>query len=168
MYLQRTDQAHMKIAPIDSESAIALSLLREAAMEVRPMYGESVGPPWPKNAPLGPRDVYVGAFIGETAVGCGAIRELDGSTCEVHRMYVLGSHRRQGVARAILAHIHAEARRLGYARLLLETGNRQTSAMRLYEGYGFERIQPFGQYAHDSTSVCYELLVDTQAVPARP
>jgi putative acetyltransferase len=129
------------------------------------MYGDVVGPPWPKNAPLGPRDVYVGAFIDEAAVGCGAVRELDRSTCEVHRMYVLLSQRRQGVARAILSHLHAEARRLGYERLRLETGNRQTPAMRLYEAYGFVRIQPFGKYVQDPTSVCYELRVDKHDVP---
>jgi len=131
----------MRIADIDPQSDTALALLREAALEVRPLYGEVPGPPWPTNAPLGPRDVYVAAFVGEAAIACGAIRELDSSTCEVHRMHVLQSHRRQGVARAILSHLHTEAKRLGYEGLRLETANRQTAAMRLYESYGFVRIR---------------------------
>jgi putative acetyltransferase len=149
----------LKIASIDSRSAVALSLLREAATEIRPMYGEPPGPPWPDNAPLGPRDCYVAAFIGEKAVGCGAVREIDAAISEVHRMYVLRAHRRQGVARAILSHLHAEAVRLGYIRLRLETGVLQVPAMRLYESYGFTRCEPFGQYASDPTSVWYELEV---------
>ena len=157
----------MRIADIDPQSDTALALLREAALEVRPLYGEVPGPPWPTNAPLGPRDVYVAAFVGEAAIGCGAIRELDSSTCEVHRMHVLLSHRRQRVARAILSHLHAEARRLGYERLRLETGNRQTAAMSLYESYGFVRIEPFGKYAQDPTSVCYELRVDEDRAASR-
>jgi len=157
----------MTIADIDPRSAMALALLREAAAEIRPMYGEAAGPPWPDNPPLGARDVYVAAFIGETAVGCGAIRELDPSTCEVHRMYVLRSHRRQGAARAILSHLRAEAARLGYVRLRLETGARQLPATRFYESYGFKRIEPFGKYARDPTSVCYELKIsEEEAVPA--
>ena len=150
----------MRIADIDPRSERALSLLRAAAVDVRPLYGESPGPPWPQNAPLGPRDKYVAVFAGENPVACGAIRELDAATCEIHRMYVLRSHRRQGLARAILSHLHAEARRLGYARMRLETGNRQRPAIGLYERYGFSRIEPFGEHAHDPTSVCYELLIE--------
>lgn len=134
------------IADIDPRGGIALSLLRQAAIDVRPLYGETPGPPWPKNVPLGPRDAYVAAFCGEVAVGCGALRELDAVTCEVQRMYVLRSHRRQGLAWAILSHLHAEARRLGYERLRLETGSRQGPAIRLYERYGFSQIEPFGRY----------------------
>jgi putative acetyltransferase len=157
----------VRIADIDPQSDTALSLLREAALDVRPLYGEAPGPPWPRNLPLGQRDVYVGAFVGGTAIGCGAIRELDASACEVHRMYVARGHRRQGVARAILSHLHAEAARLGYKSMRLETGNRQTPAIALYESYGFSRIAPFGNYVNDSTSVCYELSVaEDGVVPA--
>lgn len=157
----------MRITGIDPQSDAALSLLREAAKDVRPLYGEVPGPPWPRSLPLGPRDVYVAAFAGETAVGCGAIRELDARTCEVHRMYVAPSHRRQGVARAILAHLHAEAVRLGYESMRLETGDRQIPAIALYESYGFSRIAQFGNYVNDFTSVCYELrLADDDVVPA--
>jgi GNAT superfamily N-acetyltransferase len=154
----------MRIADVDPRSDIALSLLRDAAKEVRPLYGETPGPPWPQNAPLGSRDAYIAAFDGEIAVACGAIRELDAVTCEVHRMYVLGTYRRQGLARAILSHLHVEARRLGYTRMRLETGNRQTPAISLYEHYGFSWIEPFGNYVHDPTSVCYELRIDDRSV----
>ena len=47
----------------------------------------------------------------------------------------------------------------GYRQLVLETGFRQTAAMRFYEASGFKRIAPFGKYVDDPTSVCYELVV---------
>jgi GNAT superfamily N-acetyltransferase len=156
----------MRIGDIDPQSNTALSLLREASVDVRPLYGEVAGPPWPENLPLGPRDVYVAAFVDEAAVACGAIRELDFVTGEIHRMYVVRSQRRQGVARAILSHLHGEASRLGYKRLRLETGNRQEPAIKLYESYGFVRIAPFGKYADDPTSICYELRIEECVVPA--
>ena len=154
----------MRIANIDPRSDGAMSLLRDAVIDVRPLYGELPEPPWPQNAALGPRDAYVAAFDDETAVACGAIRQLDTETCEVHRMYVLRSHRRQGLAWAILSHLHVEARRLGYTRMRLETGNRQMPAISLYEHYGFSRIEPFGKHVQDPTSVCYELRVDDKNV----
>ena len=157
----------MRIARIDPQSDIAVSLLREAAVDVRPLYGAVAGPPWPHNNPLGPRDVYVAGFDVDQAVACGAISEIDGVTCEVHRMYVLRSHRRRGFARAILSHLHAEATRLRFNRMRLETGNRQAAALCLYETYGFSRIEAFGRYILDPTSICYELRLDqVSIVPA--
>jgi len=147
----------MRIANIDPQSDIALSLLREAAAEIRPMYGADASSPWPRNPPLGSRDVYLVGFEGSDAVACGAIREIDRETCEVQRLYVLRSFRRRGFARQVLSHLHAEAKRLGYRRIRLETGCRQAPAIRLYEACGYSRIEPFGEYVSDPTSVCYEM-----------
>ena len=44
----------------------------------------------------------------------------------------------------------------GFTVMRLETGNRQSAAMALYESCGFVRISPFGEYIGDPTSVCYE------------
>jgi ribosomal protein S18 acetylase RimI-like enzyme len=79
-------------------------------------------------------------------------------------MFVLNGARRAGVARAILVALEQAAQRLGYSVMRLETGNRQQSAMALYESYGFIRIAPFGEYCNDPTSVCYEKNVDVANV----
>src|SRR5205807_8972229 len=92
-------------------------------------------------------------------VACGALRPFNDTTAEVRRMYVRREHRRQGLARAVLSHLEAEARRLGYSKLVLETGCKQIPAMRLWEAPGFQHIPPFGAYANDLTSVCYELRI---------
>lgn len=89
----------MHIARIDPQSDVALSLLRKAALEIQPLYGASAGPPWPQNQPLGLRDVYVVGFVGDQAVACGAIREVDSGTCEAHRIYVLRTHGRRDCVR---------------------------------------------------------------------
>jgi GNAT superfamily N-acetyltransferase len=88
-------------------------------------------------------------------VGCGAFRPFDGTTVEIKRMFVLPGHRGRGVARAILAALEAEACRRGYARAILETGNRQTEAIALYRACGYDRIEPFGQYVGSVKSVCF-------------
>ena len=147
---------NLTIVEVDPQGEVALSLLREAALEVRQLYG-AVNLPFPTNDPLGSRDVYIAAYCDSEPIGCGALREMDGMTAEVRRVYVGIAYRRQGVARAIMAHLSQQARSHGYTRLRLETGDRQPAAMRLYEHLGFHRIAPFGQHRDDPTSVCYEL-----------
>ena len=99
-----------------------------------------------------------GAFVvasrGGRPVGCGAVRRIDGSTGEVKRMYVRPGARGNGVGRAIVAALEAEARKLGLTRLVLETGVRQREALALYERTGFERIPAWGEYVGKPLSVC--------------
>ncbi|MEN9420177.1 MAG: hypothetical protein RI988_3798 [Pseudomonadota bacterium] len=70
-------------------------------------------------------------------------------------MFVTAAERSKGVARAVLKNIEEHARLQGFRRLVLETGNRQLPAIRLYESSAFIRIPPFGAYANDPTSVCF-------------
>jgi putative acetyltransferase len=159
---QMTDNSCMRIANIDPLGEIATSLLRDAAAEVRPLYGQASAEPMaaPTNDPLGARDLYVAAFIDSSSVACGALRELDRTTAEVRRMYVRPEHRRKRVGDAILAHLVASARELGYERIVVETGNRQGPATALYRHHGFRPIAPFGEHVKDVTSLCYELHID--------
>jgi putative acetyltransferase len=146
------------IEAVDPQGYAALSLLREAAVEARALYPELFAPdtPMPTNPPSQERAPYFVAFLGGTPVACAALRPLDQSTVEVRRMYVLRPHRRCGIGRALLAHLERTAALLHYKVLRLESGNRQLPAMALYESSGFRRIAPFGEYAGDPTSVCYE------------
>jgi len=97
-------------------------------------------------------------------VGCGAIRVLRDAALthdlgprvgEIKRMYVAPEVRGQGVGRALLAQLEAEASALGVTRLVLETGTRQLAALALYRRAGFTDIPPYGEYAlSPGTSVC--------------
>ena len=149
----------LRFVSVDPQGEAALSLLQQAAEEVRALYADVLEPdsPWPVNAPLGPRDVYVVAYRRDQPIACGGLRELDRVTAEVRRMFVLRQHRRNRIGYAVLLHLADEARRLEYERLRLETGYRQAPAITLYELFGFRRIPPFGKYQDDPTSVCFEL-----------
>lgn len=153
----------MRIANIDPLGEIAISLLRDAAVEIRALYAHHSEQPMPAptNDPLGIRDLYIAAFQSGTPAGCGALREFDRTTAEVRRMYVRPEHRRKQVGHAILAHLIASARQLGYERLILETGNRQAPAISFYENRGFRPISPFGEHVSDGTSLCYELQIES-------
>ena len=100
--------------------------------------------------------VLVGEEKGE-AIACGALKPYDPTTLEVKRMYTAEGHRGRGVAVRLLEELEAWARELGYLRLILETGKRQTAAVRLYEKYGFERMaENYGPYRTMDNSVCME------------
>jgi ribosomal protein S18 acetylase RimI-like enzyme len=79
------------------------------------------------------------------AVGCVALRRLDGETCEMKRLYVKPHFRRAGVARALAQDLLAEARRMGYRRMRLDTLPMMGEAQRLYRSMGFREIAPYYQ-----------------------
>jgi putative acetyltransferase len=88
-------------------------------------------------------------------LGCGALKELGSAHGEIKSMRTVTAHRRKGVARMMLEHIIAEARRRGYRRLSLETGSiaEFAPARNLYERFGFTYCAPFGDYVDDPNSV---------------
>lgn len=153
--------APLKIVEVDPQGADAIALLREAAIEARELYPGlfTADTPWPENQPTPERGVYLVAYLDGIPVACGALRPIDGSSVEVRRMFVTAKARRKGLARTILNELEVQAAGLGYMNMRLETGNRQLSAMTLYESFGFRRIAPFGPYENDPLSVCFEKAV---------
>lgn len=89
-------------------------------------------------------------------LGCGALKELDLLHGEIKSMHTAAAHRGKGVARELLSHIEAEARRRGYRRLSLETGSMEgfAPARALYSSFGFVECEPFGSYQPDPNSTC--------------
>ena len=99
---------------------------------------------------------FVVAYLDDRAVGCGAIRRLDGATAELKRMYVDPSLRGQGIGRALVDALEREARQLRVTRIVLETGTRLTPAIKLYESMGYSPIPLFGEYlSSPDTSLCF-------------
>jgi GNAT superfamily N-acetyltransferase len=66
---------------------------------------------------------------------------------EIKRMFVVAEHRGKGLSRQMLAALEDRAQAMGASRILLETGDKQPEAIRLYETSGYERITGFGYYA---------------------
>jgi GNAT superfamily N-acetyltransferase len=115
----------------------------------------------PDDTPVNPAQFAPphGAFvIGEAdgaAVAMGGLRpHLDGAV-EIKRMFVLPEARGLGFARRVLSALEDRARGLGATRVVLETGQRQPEAIRLYESSGYERIDGFGHYRDAPLSVSF-------------
>jgi len=98
---------------------------------------------------------FFSVWEGETLTGCGAIKELDKHHGEIKSMHTARRFRRRGVSAALLFHIIKLAEQRGYKRLSLEThpGEDYKPARKLYERFGFEPCEPFGDYDPHEYSV---------------
>jgi len=94
-------------------------------------------------------------------LGCGALKALSSGHAEIKSMRTTSIARGRGVATQMLEHIVAEAARMGYERVSLETGTQDyfAPARRLYARHGFRECPPFGEYTLDPNSVFMELAV---------
>jgi putative acetyltransferase len=88
--------------------------------------------------------------------GCGGVQLYGAEYGELKRMYVRPKFRGRGLGNLLLEHLATHALRSGVTLLLLETGIHQNEAIGLYEGFGFKRIPPFGEYKPDPLSIFYE------------
>lgn len=94
-------------------------------------------------------------YDDNTAVACGAFKEIEQATVEVKRMYTLPSYRSKGYASRILEALEQWAKEENYTTAVLETGKRQPEAIALYQKNGYSIIPNYGQYAGVENSVCF-------------
>jgi ribosomal protein S18 acetylase RimI-like enzyme len=78
------------------------------------------------------------------AIGCVALRPLaPPQACEMKRLYVAPEARGLGLGRALLAAVLAEAERLGYREVRLDTLPTMTAAIAMYRQAGFVPVAPY-------------------------
>jgi putative acetyltransferase len=92
---------------------------------------------------------WFGVWVDEAGAiyGSAGLGRVDERTCELRKMYLHPTKRGQGQGRAMLERALAEAKRLGYQRVILETATVLKEAVQLYERYGFRKTEPEGHCA---------------------
>jgi putative acetyltransferase len=81
------------------------------------------------------------AHLGPLLVGTVGLERASPEAVELRRMYVRADYRRRGIARALLERVAAEARAMGYAKLVLSTAEIQTAAIAFYRAHGFRHTR---------------------------
>jgi GNAT superfamily N-acetyltransferase len=142
--------------PFDSPDVQALVLAQQA--EMRALYdGEAdIGPTREAAMFVEPDGVFLVVRDDGGAVACGGICRFDDDRAELKRMYVVPGARGRGLGRVVLDALEAQAQRLGYRALVLETGDRQEEALGLYRSAGYAPIPCYGIYATRALSLCFE------------
>lgn len=155
--------APVRVVRTDGRDPAYAALVRPLDAELRERYGELQDTYDTFNVFI--PDHVVLALDGEAPVGCGCLKRFDDPatpTAELKRMYVAPEARRRGVGRALVAALEAWARELGYAAVVLETGDRQPEAVRLYEACGFTRTPSYRPYTDLPTSLCMRKLLEEE------
>ena len=108
---------------------------------------------------LDPAVTFVSARLDGRVVAVGALKELAPDHGELKSMHTAEEARGQGLGRAMVLHLLAEARRRGYRRVSLETGTGDpfAPARALYEAAGFRPCDPFGGYENGPHNTCMSL-----------
>jgi putative acetyltransferase len=150
-----TDHRTTEITAVTWEDPDAVRLRAAQRAELDARYGTEDHEPGAVPTADSVAVFLVARDAGGTAVGCGGLRLLGPGSGEVKRMYVDPAVRGTGVAAALLRALEDHARRLGIARLLLETGTGQPDAIRFYQREGYEPIEAYGPYAGEPISRCF-------------
>jgi len=95
---------------------------------------------------------HAGTIRGTVGIG-----RIDAGTCELRKMYLHRSARGQGWGRRLLDHAIAEARRMGFKRMTLETASVLKEAVGMYERYGFRPCEPDPAHKAPRCDAAYEL-----------
>ena len=102
-----------------------------------------------------PGGVLLIARHGKATAGCVALRRIDARTGEMKRMYVRERYRGSGLGRRLALEAIEAARRLYYARIVLDTLPKLDAAIALYRDLGFRET---GAYLACPTpgALCFE------------
>jgi ribosomal protein S18 acetylase RimI-like enzyme len=88
------------------------------------------------------------AFQDGEALGSIALKRLEHQVGEIKLLYVARAGRGLGIGKSLVAALLAEAGRIGYREIKLDTLPHMTEAIALYKSFGFEPIEAYGSFPY--------------------
>jgi GNAT superfamily N-acetyltransferase len=152
-----------RVVKVDWDDPRAVVLRNAMDAEIGPRYADrftgidaSVAAELQRTFALDPADI-VATFLaldGDLPVGHAALRRL-GDKWELKRVVTLPAYRGRGHSSALIAAVENEVILRGGNRLILQTGDRQPEAVRLYKHLGYWGIPTFEPYTIFAASQCF-------------
>ncbi len=141
------DGRAIRLRALPYDDPVAQDLVEQVQQEYVARYGgrdEAVVDPAEF---LPPQGLFLAAEVDGEPVGSGAWRAMGPGVAEIKRVYVAPRLRRRGLARLIMAVLERTAAQEGFRSVVLNSGDRQPEALRLYERLGYGPVTPYGVYA---------------------
>ena len=106
---------------------------------------------------------FLGAWMDDVLVGCGAVRTMPGEPAtggraygEIKRMFVAPAQRGARIGARMLAALETVLHEQGVDRALMETGEELVPAARMYRAAGYVERKEFGEYPDNGSSLFLE------------
>ncbi len=103
------------------------------------------------------RSKYFVALLGDELMGGAGIYPTEGlpaDTCELVKLYLLPAVRGKGIGKLLIEYCISEAKNQGFKMMYLETMPELTTAIPLYEKFGFTYLnRSMGNSGHNGCSV---------------
>ncbi len=144
----REPGAHIVAVRTADDLAATIRLFRDyaASLEIDLAYqdfeGEIAAMPGKYAPPRG--ELLLARAADGAAVGCVGLRPIEPEgICEMKRLYVAPRGRGEGLGKKLVETLLAEAARIGYREMWLDTLPSMTMAIALYRKLGFEPMPPY-------------------------
>jgi putative acetyltransferase len=157
--------AHLPIVirPVRPDHPEVVALLGELDAYLASLYEPEANHILNIEALLSSDVTFLAAWQHGRVLGCGAARRMPPEAHtggrgygEIKRMMVQPAMRGQRIGEQILAALESALRAEGITQALLETGELQRAALRLYERCGYRRRPAFGGYPDNGLSLFLE------------
>lgn len=145
--------------PADPEAA---PLLDELSAKLHAITGSDGKRNFNDQDAEGERSVFLLVRRNGKAVGCGCLRPLGETVCEIKRMYVRLPGK--GIGTALLAQLEYEAVLLGYRDIYLETRKVNSNAVNFYLRRGYSVRSNYGPYIGRDEAICFEKRIHEPAL----
>ena len=99
-------------------------------------------------------DVLI-ACDGDAAIGCAGLKPYSGNDAEIKRVWVEPAYRKNHIAQEMMSLLEKKAKENGFSRLILQTREIMTGAVRLYGKLGYHRIPNYPPYDSLEGAVCF-------------
>lgn len=146
--------AAIDVVKVDPSCEPAVRMAAALWVEIQARYGFTAPDPFDPSSFAGPVGGFWIALDDAEPVGSIALTPLEAGSAELDVMYVAPTHRRRGVAQALLAALETHATTCGVTEIVLRAGDPQPEALAFYRAVGFSRTERFGRWVDDATAVC--------------
>jgi GNAT superfamily N-acetyltransferase len=141
------------------DSPSAALMMPEIQAEYVTRYGGHDSTPVDPSEFAPPTGCFLVGYLADVPVAMGGFRRRTDGEVEIKRMFVARTVRGRGFSRQVLEALEDRARELRVGRIVLETGQKQPEAIRLYTTSGYLPIEGFGHYRCAPLSLSFAKLL---------